>query len=280
MSGQWTENIKNELLSGWGSQNNPTAPALEESPRELGLDANLLAKFQAACATPSDINEHCNRLMEIASGCDHVTEFSVRTGSSTTALMAGKPKMLVSYDVNPIPTHLKPMADSNGVDFHGIQANPLDLPPVMQTDLLFIDTFHTYKQLSAELKLHGNQSRRWIVMHDTIIYGFAGEDGQDGLLKAIGEFLNDNPEWAASEHHANNNGLTVLVRWNTSDESRGAGDTIAKFTEKTGIAKAAKGLASVIGLAGCGCTGRQNRFNKWFPNSVEVEEEKGETGEA
>ena len=81
-----------------------------------------------------------------------------------------------------------------------------------ETDLLFIDTRHTAEQLWSELDRHALKVRRWIVLHDTQIFGERGEDGGPGLLPAIRRFLNENPEWSVVHHTQANHGLTVLSR--------------------------------------------------------------------
>ena len=43
-------------------------------------------------------------------------------------------------------------------------------------------------------------------------------------------------------------------------ESRGLGDTVARFTKATGIKK----MADMI-PGGCGCKNRQNKLNEYFP---------------
>ena len=45
-------------------------------------------------------------------------------------------------------------------------------------------------------------------------------------------------------------------------KSKGIGDDIAKFTEKTGLSKAVK----LIFGDDCGCKERQEKLNKLFPN--------------
>jgi hypothetical protein len=68
--------------------------------------------------------------------------------------------------------------------------------------------------------------------------------------------------------------------------SRGLGDTIAKFTHATGIAKAVEVVTEALGIEDCGCGGRQEWINDLVPydnqpnhnvqydpnNTVEVEE--------
>ena len=48
-------------------------------------------------------------------------------------------------------------------------------------------------------------------------------------------------------------------------ESKGLGDTIAKFTEATGIDKLVEKTADLLGIEDCGCTRRQEMLNNWVP---------------
>ena len=52
------------------------------------------------------------------------------------------------------------------------------------------------------------------------------------------------------------------------NESKGLGDTIAKFTQATGIDKVVKTVTSAIGIEDCGCKARQEMLNKLVPYSV------------
>jgi hypothetical protein len=51
--------------------------------------------------------------------------------------------------------------------------------------------------------------------------------------------------------------------------SRGLGDTIAKFTHATGIAKAVEVVTEALGIEDCGCGGRQEWANNLVPYDVE-----------
>jgi hypothetical protein len=50
-------------------------------------------------------------------------------------------------------------------------------------------------------------------------------------------------------------------------ESKGLGDTIAKITEATGIAKLTEIVTGALGIEDCGCSRRQNTLNEIFPYS-------------
>jgi hypothetical protein len=186
------------------------------------------------CSMTSDINEHLPTLKKYASGCYHVTEFGVRWVCSTYGLMSGMPKKLTSYDINNVePIKLEMLyrlAEDNCIDFKFIKADVLNTE-IEQTDLLFIDTLHGYKQLKLELALHSHKVNSYIIFHDTVSYAYhdEGQPNPDtlngnmrhlfdslpprqGLLAAIHEFLQANKDWQMEKHCTNNNGLMILKR--------------------------------------------------------------------
>ena len=52
---------------------------------------------------------------------------------------------------------------------------------------------------------------------------------------------------------------------NNNNRSRGLGDSIAKFTQATGISSLAQMGARAVGKKDCGCKKRQEALNKKFP---------------
>jgi hypothetical protein len=48
-------------------------------------------------------------------------------------------------------------------------------------------------------------------------------------------------------------------------DDKGLGDTIARFTDKTGIAYAVKMASQVLGAKDCGCADRQKKLNELIP---------------
>ncbi len=81
-----------------------------------------------------------------------------------------------------------------------------------ETDMLLTDTIHTGAQLLRELTAHASKVRRFIVIHDTAIFGDVGDDGSPGLLHGVRHWVRRNPEWSVIRHDDNNYGLTVLSR--------------------------------------------------------------------
>ena len=119
-----------------------------------------------------DINEHLPTLREYSSKCDHVTEMGTRFAVSTHALLIGKPKKVVAIDLNkdfylPYENDVNQFAKDCGVEYQFIEGDVLKID-IEQTDMLFIDTLHTYNQLTKELHKHEKNVNKWILLHDTI----------------------------------------------------------------------------------------------------------------
>lgn len=227
------------------------------------------------CNLPSDINEHLPRLKQLAAQCKHVTELTSRSGESTRALLAGRPTRVCCYDTNSSSAQqgLQRVAEDAGVELRFQHANSLNVV-IERTDLLFIDTLHTYKQLAAELKQHAGRVRRFLVLHDTLTFGERGEDGERGLSRAIDEFLQSKPEWAMMSCNHNNNGLIVLARLETktSTEVPPSGPALDASSqrqhsliasEKRGTARLGIGLITFNRLSALqGCLEALEKFTK------------------
>jgi cephalosporin hydroxylase len=167
--------------------------------------------YEQVWKTPSDINEHTPTLRDYASRSESVVEFGGRRGVTTVALLAGRPKRLTSYDQSPGNEINGLQQRANGTDFRFVQGDSL-YTEIEPCDLLFIDTKHTANQMYAELSRHAPKVRRWIVMHDTDIFGERGEDGGPGILPAVRAYVREHPEWTVVKHDHNNHGLMVLSR--------------------------------------------------------------------
>lgn len=193
----------------------------------LNFERNLL--YQRGIV---DINEHLPTLRRYASECEHVTEMGTRYAISTFALLIAKPKKVVSIDMNykffqPYEQEINNFAQECETEFQFIESDVLKID-IERTDMLFIDTLHTYNQLSKELRKHEGSVNKWIILHDTITFGQVDEEfyqngevsdeisnqevNKRGLYNALIDFLDENKNWKIKEHFTNNNGLTVIER--------------------------------------------------------------------
>ncbi len=164
--------------------------------------------YNEAKNTPSDINEHLDTLKELAAECSVVTEMGVRAIVSTWAFVEGTRGKFIAIDYK-LPSEygvsIKPIMDraaERGIEFQFILGDTREMT-IEETDLLFIDTNHTYHQLQRELRNHADKARRYIVLHDTT--------SCPEMLPAVKE-LTDKGEWKVEKVYENCNGLTVLSR--------------------------------------------------------------------
>jgi hypothetical protein len=120
------------------------------------------------------------------------------------------------------------------IQYEFLEGDDLVIGP-WNTDVVLIDTWHPYSQLKAELVRWSPYVKDYILLHDTVTYGFADElegghggkpineqlyskdiSNKFGLWPAVEEFLISNNEWSIHQKRTNNNGFTVLKHNNNS----------------------------------------------------------------
>jgi hypothetical protein len=197
----------------------------------------LRYQYDLHCMQSSDINEHIPTLRELASQCETVTEIGVGHVISTWGILQGLSESSfknVAYrgiDLN-YPSLERiylaaSLAKKNEIMFNFLQANDflIDLEP---TDMLFIDSWHTYRHLTYELETFSPKVSKYIAMHDTsppwgyqdepFYQGFIPEYPahinleKRGLWPAVEDFLSNHPEWVLKKRYLNNCGFTILER--------------------------------------------------------------------
>ena len=185
-------------------------------------------------------------LLKYGSKCEHITEFGVRWVESTFSFILSKPKTLISMDLDHPALHHEFNGGQNlieafecakecDVDFTFKIANSLEVE-IEPTDLLFIDTQHSYLHLKYELHLHHNKVNKYIIMHDTVAHKYIDQDAgvssfsyekdyrpieldqddyeKEGLGLAIEEFLQKHNNWVLEREIITGQGITVLKRIN------------------------------------------------------------------
>lgn len=164
------------------------------------------------------INEHLPVLQQLASECDTICEFGVKIARSSVALLLGVRGVLYSWDIQATPQALEAADKARQKWVYTIgDSRTANVQPC---DMLFIDSLHTYDQLTAELEHAAHFARKYLVFHDTVTFGEAdaiGETGRTkegtrGIMPAIEELMQRDPTWRVKHHYLNNNGLLVLER--------------------------------------------------------------------
>lgn len=193
--------------------------------------------YVTKCKVKSDINEHLPTLYECAKKCNTVVECGVRDIVSSYAFGCGlmgnlnnKYYMIDPYKSPQIDIFLK-LCVQEKVNAQFIHMSDIECHPI-ETDLLFIDTWHVYGHLKRELAHWHSHVKKYIILHDTTVDEWYGEtirkklnpheqskksgipvdEITKGLWPAIDEFLKSNPEWKIEKRFTNNNGLTILTR--------------------------------------------------------------------
>ncbi len=166
--------------------------------------------YEAARQHPGDINEHMPFLKSIAKDAT-ILELGVRSGCSSLAFLSGRPKKLVSVDID--YSHLDPQIPAGAmienIDWIRLQQNSR-LPVEGDWDIVFIDTLHTAEHVRGEIATHAPHAKT-IIFHDTVTNWKTGEDGGSGIGQPISDFSNSNG-WTITANFTNNNGLLVLSK--------------------------------------------------------------------
>lgn len=121
--------------------------------------------YQAACQSPSPLQEHLPLLHELASGCRHITELGVGDGQAAWALLWAQPERLVCLDLVPTPVlaRLQALAGQTQLIYRRADSLQVELE---ETDLLFVPQRST-EQLRQELARHGDKVKKYLVVQGT-----------------------------------------------------------------------------------------------------------------
>ncbi len=184
-----------------------------------------------------DIGEHMPVLKRLAMECPTVTEIGLGSVISTWGLLEGlkentEPfRRYIGIDIAQPPEDnlqlAKEEAERHGIAFEFRRGNDLYLD-IEPTDLLFIDSMHTYCHLTYELETFSQKARKYIAMHDTSEpwgdrndveylgnyseYPRHYNRHKKGLWPAVVDFLHRHPEWTLEERRLNCHGFTILRR--------------------------------------------------------------------
>ena len=215
-------------------------------------------------STPRDLDQHMDSLKILAGLAEGtVVELTARK-ESTVAFLAGRPKQVISYS-SEIEPHSWKMSglvrETTGYIPRAFDCQSFvkDLP---ESDLLFNDTVHKFDFLLAELRTYSMKCRRFIVLHDTELYGLQGIDEKFGLKLAVMEFCRLAPEWSVIDHTKEQYGLTVLSKLDVDKPEK----LVEGFHYPYGPGTELKVLLSMLGInpaAGCGCHTKALQMNVW-----------------
>lgn len=210
---------------------------LSKKSKKAVKEPTLLSMHNKYLTIESDIYQHLPTLRNLAKECNSVTEIGVRSMVSTWSLLLGlsenrkSTNTYVAIDIERPPEDklalAQKLARKNNLKFNFIHDNDMNIN-IAPTDLLFIDSMHTYAHLTYELEKFSPQALRYIALHDTsapwdvidetCYHGDFSEypewidRNKRGLWEAVVDFLDRHPEWVLKERYTNNHGLTIMER--------------------------------------------------------------------
>jgi hypothetical protein len=198
---------------------------------EVQDKSNPVSKInEKICDTDTNPKSPFSKLKELAIGCDTIVELGTGEGRTTMALLSGKPRRMYSYDLNESVNSqsISAAAADAGTNYTFTKGSTLEIS-IPECDLLFVDTVHLYSQVKYELEYHGSKAKKYIIFSGTETFGhLEQEDGVDyskvkavslksphGIVPAINEFLDKNPEWFIAYQTPDNSGLVVIQKIDT-----------------------------------------------------------------
>lgn len=134
-------------------------------------------------------------------------------GTASTALLCNPSKaVLVDIDMSRYRKFLAPIATQyckeNSIELIVKEIDSTSLATANMTDMLVIDSLHHPSHMNRELSLHGFNTWKYIIAHDTsIINGVAN----DSLFTCLVKYADANG-WKIVERGTENVGYTVMKR--------------------------------------------------------------------
>lgn len=213
------------------------------------LTSTVRAKYNYYSQNNHPSMQHFSTFYHFGTKCKRIVEMGVWQAVSSWAWVACDPSYLRLVDVQKVPggqhDEIEEEAKKMGMDFkfeigdtgHGAifknqkiaerelskRGNVSEVPNYIMDDnidLLYIDSYHSYTQVKAELELHAHKVNKYLVFHDTETFGETHDyDGDLGLNPAIREYIAEHPEWYYIHKVSYGDGCTVLGnKKNVNDE--------------------------------------------------------------
>ncbi len=180
----------------------PVFSNIEECP-------HAFERFEQIKNTRSDINQLLQCIYDHTKGCKIAVSLGIGKGDVAFTLMLTC-QHHISIDPNPSQDTLNFLNDYFGSKSSYLIQNTSEPIEANKIDVLFIDSTHNADTVEKELKAHAHKVQKLIIFHDTYTFGEIGEDGGQGINKAIVDFLLLNEEWKILFSTNINNGLIIL----------------------------------------------------------------------
>ena len=151
--------------------------------------------------------------------CKSYKELGTHQGGTAACVMTAehKPEYMELVDINhekyrwKLKSLAEPYCEENNIELVVKDADSTGLNSLSDRDIdmLVIDSLHKRFHMEAELTMHANYIKKYIIAHDTSI---AQDNPPDNLYRCLDDFCKESPAWQIIERGTNNVGYTVLKR--------------------------------------------------------------------
>ena len=174
--------------------------------------------YEKYCSESRASSPHLPTLRRYAARCRSCAEFGVKDGASASALLLGCPGPVYGFDIKETSAARKLQSLVGKTWVYTICDTREAVLP--ECDLLFLDSMHNYDHVRAELEIHAEKVRKYLIFHDTITFGSVGAldesgnpaSGTLGIRPAIDELMMRDRSWFIERHDYHSHGLLVLER--------------------------------------------------------------------
>ena len=171
-------------------------------------DALMLTKKQFAKkkGKPPSLPGYHQQIRDIIKKSESYTEFGVYQGHTLAVALLTNTKKIRAYDIDlslfSDKQHLfDNHAKENKIDFKIYKRNTAR-GCIEETDVLNIDSLHTYTHCMKELNHHGHRVKKYIIFHDT---------NTESLFNAVSNFMARN-DWELVTRNTLGVGYTLIKR--------------------------------------------------------------------
>jgi BarA-like signal transduction histidine kinase len=162
------------------------------------------------------ISKDCQTIVKIGGELELL--WAIFQGWSESSL---EKKQVILIDPNPIAElGVKPFLEVGnilGAELFYLPTHSL-YPHIPKRDMLYINTLHTYDQLTQELTMHHANTNKYILLDNTYKYALEGETTGDtqekveGIAKAVSEFVAKYPVWNYAKVSCQGKGYILLEK--------------------------------------------------------------------
>lgn len=173
-------------------------------------EANIKLKAEKKGLIPLTLKRYHGLIQQLMQESDSYTEFGVYQGPTLAAAMFTNPKKIRAYDItlewfNHAKNLFTQYANEHNIDFKVFEDDTSTCSTIEPTDMLHIDSKHTYDHAWKELNRHAKQVQKYMLFHDTTL--------TPGVWEAIQKYIHEvDNSWTVVERCEDGVGYTLLKR--------------------------------------------------------------------